>query len=134
MLAAEGENSAWPHGDKSDRSSWSTAVKQIGIRWRSRALPRSVREARVALSMLRNFLHTRESEFRVRVSETKVMMADSMTSGRSLMVVAMAVGFPQRACRWPALASEGGNEREEEGGKERRIGGRSYCYVAGLRQ
>jgi hypothetical protein len=50
-----------------------------------------VREVRVDLSRARNFLLTRESEFRVRVSETDEKMIDKITSGRSFMVAAIAI-------------------------------------------
>lgn len=43
------------------------------------------------LSRARNFLLTRESEFRVRVSETDEKMIDKITSGRSFMVAAIAI-------------------------------------------
>ena len=46
---------------------------------------------RVDLSRARNFLLTRESEFRVRVSETNEKMIDKITSGRSFMVAAIAI-------------------------------------------
>lgn len=43
------------------------------------------------LSRARNFLLTRESEFRVRVSETDEKMIDKITSGRSFMVAAITI-------------------------------------------
>ena len=46
------------------------------------------------LSRARNFLLTRESEFRVRVSETDEKMIDKITSGRSFMVAAIAILEP----------------------------------------
>ncbi|KAM2710677.1 hypothetical protein FF1_047006 [Malus domestica] len=51
----EGEQSVAPWGYKCERSSWATVVKQIGILWRSQALPRGVRDVCVVLSMLQNF-------------------------------------------------------------------------------
>jgi hypothetical protein len=54
---------------------------------RSRALPRRVREVRVGLSNWRNLRHTKDREFRVRVSEIKLKTLLRIASGRSLMVV-----------------------------------------------
>lgn len=85
MGEAEGESSAWPHGERRDRSRSETEAKQVGIRWRSRALPRSVSEVRVALSTLRNLRQTRDTEFRLRVSEINPMMVERIASGRSLI-------------------------------------------------
>ena len=53
---------------------------------RSVALPRSVRETRVALSRSINLRLTRERELRVRVSEIRAKMFDKIMSGIWLMV------------------------------------------------
>lgn len=91
LAAAEGESREWPHGERRERSRWVTAAKQSGRSGRSRAFPRSAREVRVALSVLRNLRHAREREFRVRVSDTNPIMVESMASGKSLIVVAVVM-------------------------------------------
>lgn len=60
-----------------------TDLKQVGIMNRSLALPRSVREKRVALSKSINLRETSEREFRERVSEMEAKILDKITSGIS---------------------------------------------------
>lgn len=50
-------------------------------------MPLSESEKRVALSKDKNFRHTRDNEFLVRVSETNASMFDRRTSGKSFIEV-----------------------------------------------
>lgn len=82
-----GERRGWPHGERRERSRVVTDGKQVGIRSRSRALPRRVRDVRVDRSRGSHFRQTSAAAFRLRTSAIAAIMLDKITSGRSLMVV-----------------------------------------------
>jgi len=87
VVVAEEQKSAWPHGERKERSRCVTCVKEVGMRCRSRAFPRRVSEMRVLRSKRKKLRHTRDNEFRVRVSETAEKTFNRISSGRLLTVV-----------------------------------------------
>lgn len=64
-----------------------TDRKHVGSMNRSRALPRRIRCFLVDRSSISHFLQTNDATFRVLVSATAASMFESITSGKSCMVV-----------------------------------------------